>query len=57
MQTGSYDVREEHLVTSPTGAGVDYSNRLVAAKGDWFEVEVDKESGATRVYELADELP
>lgn len=57
VQSGAYDLREEHLVTSPTGAGVDYSNLLVGAGRDWFELEVDKETGATRVYERVDALP
>ncbi len=56
-QVGAYDVREEHIVTSPMGMGVDYSNQIVASRGGWFELEVDKETGETRVYEATDALP
>lgn len=56
-QTGRYDVREEHIVTSPTGESVDYSNELVGWGGDWFELIVDKDTGAIRRYDLVDDLP
>jgi hypothetical protein len=57
VQVGRYDVLEEHIVTSPMGEGVDYSNRIVGWGGDWFELEVDKTTGDTRVYDLVDSLP
>jgi hypothetical protein len=56
-QVGAYDLREDHIVTSPLGEGVDYSNEIVAFRSGWFELEVDKTTGATRVYEAVDELP
>lgn len=57
VQQGRYDLLEEHIVTSPAGEGVDYSNLIVAWGGDWFELEVDKATGDTRVYEAVDALP
>ncbi|MCP4807610.1 MAG: hypothetical protein GY884_19880 [Proteobacteria bacterium] len=57
VQAGRYDVLEEHIVTSPQGENVDYSNLIVGWGGDWFELEVDKATGDTRIYEAVDALP
>jgi hypothetical protein len=57
VQVGTYDILEEHIVTSPDGDTNDYSNLIVDWGGSWFELEVDKATGDTRVYESVDELP